>query len=104
MRYWELINEDELRALSAFIDKYSKNHVPLPAALARAVNRRNHLATSRFLAKAHARWAQLLMAAGRTHGPISANTRPLVAPYKPTAGVARYATSSGIGVKPAKSP
>ena len=103
MRYWELLNEDEIKALSAFINKWGKEDLPLPVALARATARRNTLATARVLAKGQQHWAQLLKAAGKTHGPVPANTRPLAAPRKPTAAAARY-TSSGVVPKPAQSP
>ena len=103
MRYWQLLNEDEIKALSQSIDKWSHDDLPLPAALARAVNRRNELATARFLAKAHNRWAQLLVAAGRTQAPIPKRTEPLQAPHKPTAKEARY-LGSAASAKPAQRP
>ena len=103
MRYWQLLNEDEIKALSQFINKWSHDDLPLPAALARAVNRKNELATARFLAKAHNRWAQLLVAAGRTYGPIPKIAQPLRPPHKPTANAARY-PSSTTSTKPAQRP
>ena len=68
--------------------------------LARAVAYRNFLATEKFLAQAHRRWARLLIAAGRTHPPIPAGTQHLSVPQNPTASTARY-IHSGVALKPA---
>ena len=98
-----MLNEDEIKALSAFIDKWGKEDMPMPVALARATRRRNALVTARVLAIGQQHWAQLLKAAAVTHGPVPASTRPLAAPRKPAADAARYA-SSGLGQKSTQAP
>ena len=103
MRYWEFILEDELKALSAFIDKWGEQRLPLPIIIAKAKSRRNQLATARVLAKGQYHWAQLLKAAGKTNGPIPAHIKPLAAPQSPAKPVARY-PSSGLNKHPVQTP
>lgn len=103
MRYWELLNEDEIKALSAFIEKWAKEHVPLPVTLARATIRRDALATARMISKGQQHWARLLKAAGKTHGPIPSSTRPLAAPRNPAEAAARYTASDAVA-KPVQTP
>ena len=71
--------------------------------LARAVAHRNYLATAKFLTLARRRWARLLIAAGRTHGPIPTSTRPLAAPRNTAEAAARY-TASGAVAKLVQTP
>ena len=103
MRYWELISEDELQALSAFIHKWRDENTPMPIIIARAKRRRDNLATARVLAQGQQHWRQLLKAADKAHGPISAKIKPLAAPQSPSGKRARY-TSSGLIYTPAQSP